>query len=125
MKKCFLVSLLFVAIILMSVDCYAFRCGNDIVSKGDSSAAVTSKCGKPDWQETIKTETKGTYSGGGSKVGKYSEVTEKVEKWYYNCGQFDFIYVLTIKAGQLVKIETAGRGSGESRCQLKKENKKK
>jgi len=125
MKKCFLVSLLLATITLMSVNCYAFRCGDEIVSEGDSASAVHSKCGPPTWQETVQVETTGTFGGEmnrrGGFGGQYSEVSEKIEKWYYNCGQFDFVYVLTIRAGQVTKIDTERRGTGKSKCKGAKE----
>lgn len=107
----------------MTVDCPAFRCGDEIVGRGDSSSVVLMKCGPPSDKEQVKTDTQGIYNGqygGGSFDGSYSEETKLIEKWYYNCGQSDFIYVLTFKGNIMVKEDTEGRGSGTSDCKGRK-----
>jgi len=121
MKKCLFVFMLLVIATLITADGYAFRCNGDIISQGDSTSSVYSKCGKPRWQETVQMTKGGTFGGQvdhrGSFGGQYSEIIETVEKWYYNCGQFDFVYVLTTKAGQVIKIDTERRGTGKSQCE--------
>lgn len=42
--------------------------------------------------------------------------TDRVEVWTYNCGINDYIYALYFEKGLLVRIESQGRGSGESDC---------
>jgi hypothetical protein len=39
-----------------------------------------------------------------------------VEKWTFNCGEGDYLYVLIFVGGSLSTIESAGRGSGQSDC---------
>lgn len=52
-----------------------------------------------------------------SKIyGVYSEETERVEKWHYNCGKGKFIYILKFRGGVLKEIERGGYGSGKSDC---------
>ncbi len=90
----------------------SFRCGNRIVSKGDSKIEVVSKCGEPDDLETVSYETKGsTFWRGTVDVS-----TKKVEKMYYNCGEGRFIRILTFIDDKLVSIEEGGYGSGPQRC---------
>ena len=43
--------------------------------------------------------------------------SRKVERWFYNCGEHDFLYVLTFAGGVLEKEETQGYGKGKSDCQ--------
>ena len=44
------------------------------------------------------------------------DVSSKVERWFYNCGDHDFVYVLTFEGGVLAKEETEGYGKGRSDC---------
>ena len=109
---------------VMTIDCYAFRCGDEIVSRGDSAASVYQKCGRPGYQEAVQANTQGTYKGQGyhygggysEHQGTYQSTTEKTEKWYYNCGANDYIYVLTITGGEVKAVESERRGSGRSEC---------
>ena len=89
-------------IIGITDDGYAFRCGSEVVGTGDSVATLQARCGRP-----------------GSKdyaTEKFRERWESVEKWYYNCGGKDFIYMLTIVHSKIVAEDSVGRGSGPSEC---------
>lgn len=106
-------------------DAAAFRCnqGKGLVSAGDTKARVRIECGQPDSVEKSKSVTRGRYAGetvetknGRVRGGYYTEETLSVEKWYYNCGENDFLYVLTFEGDVMVSVETAGRGKGPSRC---------
>jgi hypothetical protein len=92
-----------VALIFIAPDCSALRCGDEIVSTGDSKARVLIKCGKPTYKEKI-----------GAKKSRRNK--RGLEKWYYNCGKDDFVYALTFEKGSLKKEEAQGRGRGESGC---------
>jgi len=60
---------------------------------------VLLKCGKPTlWEETG------------------SAFSQKVEKWYYNCGSHKFIQILRFKSGVLERIKLGGYGKGKSDC---------
>lgn len=97
-------SFLIATLLFAASDCaFAFRCGSEMISAGDSVEVLLSKCGRPQ-NKRFATE-------------KYRNRWESVEKWYYNCGSDDFIYILTIIHDVVSKEETAGRGSGVSRCQ--------
>ncbi len=117
-----LMSILMVSMMIavLAIDAHAFRCGNEIVTVGDSEAVVLMRCGPPTYKKEVKTETRGTtgsrYYRGHYYGGQYSEETVVVEEWYYNCGENDFIYILTFKAGVMEKETSAGYGSGESDC---------
>lgn len=102
----------------------AFRCGSGLVKTGDSTGKVLIECGPPTSKGVAGTKTKGkstkTERGKGSHrstdQGGYRESSRKVERWYYNCGEHDFIYVLTFEGGVLAKEETEGYGRGKSDC---------
>lgn len=96
--------LVFVGILLIGFVSIAngdsFRCGDRVVSTGDSKMDVLSKCGPPDYSETVSYDTTGSVSRSGSIAAS----TKKVEKLYYNCGDGRFIRVLTLIDGKLVRI---------------------
>ena len=118
MAYVFFISILFV--ILTNNNCCAFRCGDDVVTRGDAMGKVLMKCGEPTYKEVVKKETHGTYSGNqyGRAIitGQYTEETQLVEKWSYNCGDQDFVYVLTFKGKTMESETTDGYGTGASDC---------
>jgi Fe-S-cluster containining protein len=101
----------------------AFRCGDEMVGIGDSNAKVLIKCGKPTHKEKVgvkkSTRTKGEKRGTADNQYVYDTkraTTRGVEKWSYNCGKNDFIYVLTFEGGVVTREDTDGRGRGASEC---------
>lgn len=119
-------ALLFVATVFglyFVSDVHAFRCGDEIVGTGDSKAKVLIKCGKPTFKEKVgakkSTRTKGQKRVAADNQYVYDtrhSTTKSVEKWSYNCGKDDLIYVLTFEGGVVVKEDTDGRGRGASEC---------
>jgi len=105
-------------------DGYAFRCGNGFASVGDSRTKVALECGQPTSKEKVGAKKTGRYKtregeikeGARPHSGSYKEKTKAVEKWYYNCGENDFIYVLTFEGGVLTTEDTEGYGKGKSQC---------
>jgi len=83
-------------------DGYAFRCGNEPIGRWDTKEKVIQYCGSP--------------SRTGSNSVKYNGKTVYAQTWYYNCGESDFVYVLSIYDGVVIKEETVGRGTGSSQC---------
>ncbi len=106
-----------VMIFFFCSDALAFRCGNGLVTSGDTKMQVLVTCGKPtskekvceDPQTTIRTDIKGR------KI-KSKRCSNKVEVWHYNSGENDFIYALTFDDGILKKETTEGQGKGKSDC---------
>ena len=86
-----------------------FRCGGETVSIGDSRYTVQKICGKPSRSESVAKSSrdrkqkppKGTTSGSSGGKG---------QKWYYDRGYGDYVYVLTFSGDTLKKIEKSGRG---------------
>jgi hypothetical protein len=100
-------------------DCSAFRCGDGFASIGDSKTKVMLECGKPTSKEKVgvKKDKKTSKESRSNVRREYEEVSRKpVEKWYYNCGDNDFIYVLTFEGSKLKKEDTEGYGKGKSDC---------
>ncbi|NTW76547.1 MAG: DUF2845 domain-containing protein [Syntrophaceae bacterium] len=102
---------------LSAINSWAFRCGSGLVSEGDSKTKIQVTCGKPTSKET-SCENKQEYTTT-TKSGKTRNVKKcgkKLEVWYYNCGDNDFIYKLTFQDGILKDEDTEGRGKGKSDC---------
>lgn len=101
----------------LTMNSHAFRCGSGLVASGDTKTQVTVTCGKPTSKEKVcegrKTTASVTKDG---KVKKYKKCTTKVDIWYYNCGDDDYIYALTFENGKLTKESNEGRGKGKSHC---------
>ncbi|HUN55156.1 MAG TPA: DUF2845 domain-containing protein [Smithella sp.] len=103
MKYFFFLSAIYCILVLVTGNALAFRCGNEIVNAGDSSASAQTKCGDP-----VR------YGSGTEKIkGK----TEYVTKEFYNCGENDFLYSVSIYNGIIVRIDSVERGTGKGQCQ--------
>jgi hypothetical protein len=112
-----------------------FRCGLNVVNIGDTDQEVVRKCGEPTSKQVTGEKTTG-YSrrtrdresidvtrksdnkapGIPYMEGYYSEVSQKIEVWDYNCGANRFSMSLIFLGHTLNKIEQQGYGSGESYC---------
>ncbi len=101
-----------VCIGLFATPACAFRCGDGLVGVGDSKAKVLMECGPPTMKESSTCKSKRKPNGPGTRT----ETVKRVEQWYYNCGDNDFIYVLTFEGGIMIEEDTSGRGKGKSNC---------
>lgn len=84
------------------------RCGNDLVSIGDTKAEVLVKCGAPSWQDSWTSEIV-------SNLNSLDEVRTNLdrERWVYNFGPNSFLRFLLFENGRLAKISTGGYGYDE------------
>jgi hypothetical protein len=104
-------------------DAQAFRCGSGLVRVGDTTVKVLMECGPPTYKEGAGTKSK-TKSIKTTEKAKEKPMerrssrgaTRKAERWFYNCGESDFLYVLTFAGGVLEREETQGYGKGKSDC---------
>ena len=91
---------------------FAFRCGNKLVSEGDSRSEVAAKCGEP-----TEVVTQGSVfrrpviwtSGGPYYIGE-DFVEIPVETWLYNLGPNKFMRRVRFEGGIVTEIETLGYG---------------
>jgi hypothetical protein len=108
MKKCAVI--LFIAVIgifIITGNSWAFRCGTDLITTGDTKIKTSMTCGKPTSKEQRCLE----------HHPETGVCIDHGEVWYYNCGGSDFIYALTFsESGRLIKENTEGRGEGKSDC---------
>jgi hypothetical protein len=77
-----------------------FRCGSEIVTRGETTVETLYACGEPSIREVINPGVEGPW----------------VENWFYNCGSSEFIHVLRFVEGRLQDVKTAGYGRGQSEC---------
>ena len=98
----------------------SFRCGNEVVSVGDTTYAVLQDCGAPDFREIKVTERKHARRGRDhydTKIvrvpagSKYEGVSSGDETWYYDPGPMGFVYVLEFTKSRLSSIKKEGYGS--------------
>lgn len=117
MKKTPVIVICVIVLLFFSTHALAFRCGSGLVTSGDTKMQVSTTCGKPTSKETgcegRKTSTRTDKDG---KVIKTKKCVNKVDIWYYNCGDNDYIYALTFENGVLKKESTEGKGKGKSDC---------
>jgi hypothetical protein len=102
MKISLFVFLVICIIFIGVTNSHAFRCGNDIVSRWDTAASAQAKCGNP-FQVSSGTEN-------------INGTMQYVQKQFYNCGENDFIYSVSIYNGIIIKIESVSRGTGKGQC---------
>lgn len=107
--------ILIVFFLLTSTDfSFAFRCGLDLATTGYTKKQVREACGKPSFTETVCADDEIIIIP--QKKNKSKKCKKKVEQWHYNCGEGDFIYILTFEKGILIKETATGRGHGSSEC---------
>lgn len=92
--KILLVSVLWLG--LLASYSHAMRCGNDLITVGDSKAKVLLTCGEPLLSEVVATE-------------KTADKKEIIEEWTYYRGPGNFLLILTFQGGRLTDIETGDR----------------
>jgi hypothetical protein len=111
-------------IVVAPGDGAAFRCGSGLVNPGDRTGKVLIECGPPTSRETVGSRTtvrtvkteRSTKKEKAAVQSSRRDASQKVERWFYNCGEHDFVYVLTFEGGVLAKEETEGYGKGKSDC---------
>ena len=95
MKNIKIISLLVLSISVPNIS-FAFRCGNDLVQKGNLKYQVSTKCGKPISKENI---------GHIDKEENGDRITVlKLEEWIYK--KQSSHYRLLFEGSKLVEIET-------------------
>ena len=107
-------------LLMGSVTAYAdcLRCESNVVCPGDSTADLILKCGQPDYQEEAAYSTTGSISGSRRGSASVDVTTQKVENWFYNCGEGRFLRVVEVTRGKITSIKTAGtRGKGPVKCE--------
>jgi hypothetical protein len=92
----------------------ALRCGNRLVTFGDTRSAVRSICGEPNEVETRSILRRPTYALNGRVIyfgDGYVEIP--VEIWTYNFGPYKLLRRVRFVDGRVDEIETLGYGYRE------------
>lgn len=109
MRKCVVALLTALALALGTAgSLFAFRCGSELVEKGDRKIEVLKKCGEPasvdEWEEIrpVPPFRFGLPSSGLEKVG--------VEEWTYNFGPQRFLQIYRFENGEVVEMRFGDYG---------------
>jgi hypothetical protein len=96
------------------------RCSNRLVSKGDTTYVVRSRCGEPrDATRRVETRTERRRvrvpCGGGVMCDRVQEVSFDVviDEWVYDFGPQQFVRYVTFVDGKLAKVDTGSYGTNE------------
>lgn len=90
----------------------SLRCGNALVSVGDSKLDLLGKCGRPALEEQQPRELGASYRDRESGSGWRHRSLGAVDRWTYDFGTGSFIQIVTLELGKIVRIEQGGRGYG-------------
>jgi hypothetical protein len=90
----------------------SLRCGNALVSVGDSKLDLLGRCGRPALEEQQPREAGASYRDRESGAGWRQRSLVVVERWTYDFGTGSFIQIVTMELGKIVRIEQGGRGYG-------------
>jgi hypothetical protein len=130
----FTVLLLFYSDAIVFATSTFFRCGPNLVSVGDTDQEVIRKCGEPTAKQVTGEKTTGYSRSTGNwesidvtrrsdkkspttpYLEEYSEVSQKIEIWDYNCGNHSFTMTLVFVGHTLREIESGDYGTGDSDC---------
>lgn len=95
------------------------RCGDRLISKGDSIYDVRSRCGEPQ-DATRRTETRTerrrvrvACANGEARCDREQEASVEVvvDEWTYDFGPQRFVHYLTFLDGKLARVATGSYGS--------------
>ena len=95
------------------------RCGSRLISTGDSTYTVKSRCGAPqDATRRVETRTERRRvrvdcGRGNTRCEREQEVSIDVvvDEWTYDFGPQRFIHILTFVDGKLARVDTGGYGT--------------
>ncbi|MEE9395537.1 MAG: DUF2845 domain-containing protein [Methylococcales bacterium] len=111
-----LIKVLLCSLLLVSNVAYAFKCGSNIVTKGDRKIDVLKTCGEPALVEERveyidRSGVSAEFHGNPSvTIDNTRYQTVVIVEWTYNFGPRRLMRLLTFKAGVLKKIEALGYG---------------
>lgn len=93
-------------------EAHAFRCGNSLVTEGNTRSIVLARCGEPAEIESHRAIMRRPLEWIDGKVYTVGEalVEISVDVWIYNLGPRKLMRRLRFEDGRLVSIETLGYG---------------
>ncbi|MGB5734726.1 MAG: DUF2845 domain-containing protein [Thiohalocapsa sp.] len=110
MRRASAVQCLLCCLLLGAAPAYALRCGNNVVSEGDSTLLLLRHCGEPTLKEQVVDRV---------PVRAYDQFRDEYyllyeeqsyDVWTFNFGPRRFVQRITIKGGKIYRIESQGYG---------------
>ncbi|MGH8137708.1 MAG: DUF2845 domain-containing protein [Steroidobacteraceae bacterium] len=100
------------AAIVGSAQAQNFECGNKLISRGDSIAAVAAICGNPTRADhsSIIVSSSVAWVGGHLVQSNTAQTEVPVDVWLYNLGPDKLMRRIRFEDGKVVQIETLGYG---------------
>lgn len=99
----------------IALPAHAFRCGTQLVSKGDTRSAVLAKCGEPTEIDRRSVWRRPVVWLHGRPFFVGSDLVEiPVEFWIYNLGPNKLMRRVRFEDGLVVEVDTLGYGFRES-----------
>lgn len=87
---------------------HAYRCGSQLVEKGDRKIEVLQKCGEPSWVDEWEEVRRLPMSRYYLSRGGLEQV--RVEEWTYNFGPQRFLQIYRFENGRVSRMEFGGYG---------------
>ncbi|WP_107851796.1 DUF2845 domain-containing protein [Oceanimonas marisflavi] len=100
MRYCFLLWLLWLWLAPAQAD--SMRCDNRLITDGDPVALLLLYCGEPLIRERAWRDFYDDYG--------YRFSRADGERWTYHFGRYQFMQIVTIRRGRVVRIENGPRG---------------
>lgn len=116
MAKSINLLLFMVATLAIQVDAHSatIRCGNKLVTTGDTKAEVIIKCGAPAWKDNWSD----LVINNANAVDEFRVSVDR-ERWVYNFGPNSFLRFLLFENGRLIDISTGDYGFDERHPAIK------
>ena len=101
---CWLSAVVFLALPRVA-ESASMRCGQTIISDGDSRFVVLSRCGEPAMKEARTVVVR-------EKLDPRNErlVEKLIEEWTYNFGPYRLIQIVVLENGTVVDVKSGGYG---------------
>ena len=84
------------------------RCGQRLISEGDTKYKLESLCGQPVAREIFEDVRRFRWKGRHGQIF-WSEYPVMVQQWTYDLGKTRFLRIVTLEKGIITRIETADR----------------
>ncbi len=102
--------ILFGCLLLAAAPAQALRCGNNLISEGDSTLRLKQFCGEPAQVEQREDRIAVERYDSGRQHYYTDYVAEPYEIWTYNFGPRRFINRIEVRNGVIKRITTGGYG---------------
>lgn len=89
----------------------AMRCGNKLISEGDTRGELLARCGEPaDVTHNVALRPPIIWEGGRPWRVPGGDIEVQIEIWTYNFGSTQLMRRITLEDGRVKRIDTLGYG---------------